>query len=118
MKLQPNSSIFFAPVVASLLLCAGQATASTTGAVPGASPDAAVNQAMEQHKLGNWSHSYGRFAALADAGNAEAARIALFMLRHGSDMYGLEWGASQPQIEQWTKLALQPDRLIQVRTGE
>jgi hypothetical protein len=62
---------------------------------------------MQLYRQGHWSGAYGRFAALADQGHAEAARIALLMLRHGSKMYGHEWAASQPQIDQWMKLTLQ-----------
>lgn len=60
--------------------------------------------AMTQYRQGKLAGAYGRFAALADQGHAEAARIALFMLRHGAQMYGSDWGASQPQIDRWTKL--------------
>lgn len=117
MKLQINPPMFSC-VAAILLLCAVEAIATTTPATPVTSSDATFKQAMEQHKLGNWSHAYGRFSALADGGDAEAARIALFMLRHGSDMYGLEWGASQPQIDQWTKLALQPNPPLEAVSGD
>ncbi|MBT9505706.1 hypothetical protein [Rhodoferax sp.] len=118
MKLQRSPSIFRHPLAAILLLCAAEAIATTTATTYVANSDVAFKQAMEQHKLGNWSHAYGRFSALADGGDAEAARIALFMLRHGSEMYGLKWGASQPQIDQWTKLALQPKPSLEAVSGD
>lgn len=118
MKLKLNTSIFTPHAAAILLLCAAGAMAMTTTATPAQSIDAPFKQATEQHKLGNWSHAYGRFSALADGGDAEEARIALFMLRHGPDMYGLEWGASQPQIDQWTKLALQTAPPLEAVSGD
>lgn len=94
-------------VIAILLLCTAAAMATGTATANVTSSDAAFNDAMEQYKKGKWSGAYGRFASLADQGHAEAARIALIMLRHGAKMYGHDWGASQPQINQWMKLALQ-----------
>lgn len=74
----------------------------------GASPEQAFDDALALYRQGSWSGAYGRLCALADKGHAEAARMALLMLRHGSKMHGNDWGASQAQIRRWTALARSP----------
>lgn len=103
-------------VLAILLLCT-DATAATPP-MDVTSSDVALSDAMEQYKQGRWSAAYGRFVALADQGHAEAARIALLMLRHGAKMYGHDWSASQPQMDEWMKLALQPTKTLESKSGD
>ena len=67
-----------------------------------------MNTAMADYRRGKVSAAYIGFAKLADQGNAEAARIAIMMLRYGRKMYGADWGASQPQIDLWIRLSSQP----------
>jgi hypothetical protein len=116
MKTRFTPSHLLFPVVAIFVLCADATAATeplnTTG------QEAAFNEAMVQHGQGRLSDAYGRFAGLADHGHAEAARIALHMLRHGGKMYGHEWGASQPQIDQWMKLALQRMEPLASESGD
>lgn len=116
MKTQINPSRFIPHILAALLLCANAAAA--TSSVDAARSDAQFNEAMDLHSLGKWAAAYGRFAALADQGHAEAARIALLMFRHGSKLYGHNWGASQPQINQWMKLALQRMEELKAESGD
>ena len=118
MKLQLTSSMFPPHAVAILLLYAAAATATATAPINVASSDVAFNRAMDQHKQGHWSDTYRRFSELADEGDPEAARIALLMFRHGSKMYGGDCGASQAQIHQWTKLALQPMDPVELVPGD
>jgi hypothetical protein len=80
--------------------------------------DATMNTAMEQYRQGRYSIAYVQFCKLADEGNAEAARIALIMLRYGRRMYGTEWGSSQPQIDLWIRLAGQPGEPMTSETGD
>ena len=80
--------------------------------------DTNMAEAMEHYRNGHVSAAYGRFAELADRGDAEAARIALMMLRYGPQLYGHEWGASQPQIERWTELAIQRVEKLMARSGD
>lgn len=111
------NSRFTALLISTIAACVlGTATAAT--AADAAKPETAFTEAMAQYKQGKWSGAYGRFAALADQGHTEAARIALIMLRHGLTMYGSDWGASQPQIDQWTKLALQRAEPLRIVSGE
>lgn len=109
-------SLLLPQVVAILLLCA-DATAATPP-MNVTSSDVAFSDAMEQYQQGRWSAAYGRFVALADQGHAEAARIALLMLRHGVKMYGNDWSASQPQINEWMKLALQRTKTLESESGD
>lgn len=109
-------SLFMPHVLAAFLLCA-DATAATPP-MDVTSSDLALGDAMEQYKQGRWSAAYGRFVALADQGHAEAARIALLMLRHGAKMYGHDWSASQPQINEWMKLALQRMKTLESESGD
>jgi hypothetical protein len=66
------------------------------------------SEASALYREGRWSGAYGRFAHLADQGHAEAARIAMHMLRMGPTLYQTEWGASQPQIDNWSRMATSP----------
>ena len=108
MKIRFTSSPFIPHVLAALLLCANASAADVAS-------DAAFNNAMAHYRDGKLAGAYGRFAALADQGHPEAARIALVMLRHGAKLYGHDWGASQSQIDHWMKLALQEDGRTEVR---
>ena len=62
-------------------------------------------QALRLYRSGRWSAAYGRFVVLADRGDVPAARIALQMLRHGSDLYGTEWTAAPTQVAGWERVA-------------
>lgn len=114
MKIHSSFNALLIPIMACCLL--GSATAAT--AADAAKPETAFTEAMTQYKQGKWPAAYGRFAELADQGHPEAARIALIMLRHGVSMYGSDWGASQPQIEQWTKLARERTEPLQIVSYE
>jgi hypothetical protein len=116
MKTRTTTPMFVAHVLAALLLCADATAATPPINVP--SPEAAFNDAMEQYRDGRWAAAYGRFAWLADHGHAEAARIALLMLRHGVRLYGHEWAASQPQISQWMRLAVQRMEQLRSESGD
>ncbi len=93
-------------------------TAVQAATLDAAKAEGVFTEAMSQYKRGQWSGAYGRFAALADQGHLEAARIALFMLSHGAAMYGSEWGASQVQINQWTKLTARKVETVQSASGD
>lgn len=101
--------------LAALLLCANAAAATAADAVPS---EVRFSEALDLYSVGKWSGAYGRFAALADQGHAESARIALLMLRYGSQLYGHGWGASQPQINQWMKLAIQRMEELKAESGD
>lgn len=114
MKINSKFNALLISIMAVCLHC----TAAEATATDVSKSDTAFTAAMTKYKQGQWPNAYGRFAALADHGHPEAARIALIMLRHGVTMYGSDWGATQPQIEQWTKLAFQPMEPLQSASDE
>ncbi len=105
-------------VLFSLMAVGLCSTAAQAANLDAAKADSVFAEAMSQYKRGQWSGAYGRFAALADQGHTEAARIALFMLTHGTAMYGSAWGASQPQINQWTRMTHQKVEAVQAASGD
>jgi len=64
--------------------------------------------ATQIYRAGRWAAAYGRLAALADRGHPGAARAALFMLRHGEELYGSAWSATGDQVDSWMFTAAQP----------
>jgi len=82
------------------------------------SRNAQFAQALRELREGRNTAAYGDFSRLADRGDAESARIALIMLRYGTEMHGTAWGASQPQIDHWMKLARQPMQPLVAESGD
>ena len=61
--------------------------------------------------------AYGQFMTLANSGSIEAARIALFMHRHGVQLYGSDWAATDEDLELWSRMTgtrppNEPDRVV------
>lgn len=81
------------------------AAAETRGA------DLSFAQAADQHQKSRYSGAYGRFVILANRGDRDAARIALFMHRYGPSLYGTFWDASMEEVETWEQLASQGGRV-------
>ncbi len=67
--------------------------------------DPSFADAVAQFKKGNWSDAYGRFIEMANEGDADAARISLFMLRYGRLLYGSNWDAAPEDSADWQRLA-------------
>ena len=65
----------------------------------------AYGQAVTQYQQGRWADAYGRFMALANEGDADAARTALFMYRYGPQLYNAHWDAMPVQVQRWERLA-------------
>lgn len=70
-----------------------------------AAPDAVIAHAIDQYRLGRLAAAYGRFVELANRGDADAARIALFMHHYGPLLYGKYWDADAADLEDWARLA-------------
>ncbi len=75
-------------------------------ALPAAARDSRndFQDAIRQYKDGRLAEAFGRFVALANNGDADAARIALFMHRFGPPLYGRYWDLSPQEAESWTQL--------------
>jgi hypothetical protein len=54
-----------------------------------------------------YAEAYGRYAALADAGDPAAASIALAMVMHSPALFGSDWSATRAQLQRWSALARQ-----------
>ena len=65
-------------------------------------------QAFQAH---NYPIAYGRFAELADGGDAASALMALAMVRHGPSMFGSDWSITPGQVERWSAIALRDVRI-------
>ncbi len=63
------------------------------------------SNALASFRQARFPEAYGRLIALADAGHAPAAELALWMYLHGPMVFGKEWDSSQEQLTAWAKLA-------------
>jgi hypothetical protein len=73
-----------------------------TGAAHASSQE--FEEALRQYRAGRLSDAFGRFSALANKGDADAAHIALFMNKYGPQLYGSYWDAYPPDVAQWNLL--------------
>ena len=64
--------------------------------------------AVQAFQAREYATAYGRFAELADAGDAPSALMALAMMRHGPSMFASEWSITPEQARRWSAIAL-PD---------
>jgi hypothetical protein len=62
--------------------------------------------AVQAFRAQQYAQAYGRYAELADAGDAPAALMALAMLRQGPELFGSEWSITPGQLERWSAMAL------------
>lgn len=92
--------LFAAIALAGLLL----ALSPTLAQADDASSTTGFSYAVELYKSGKVSAAFGRFRLLANAGNLEAAKIALFMLRNSEVLYGTAWSATPSEIARWLVL--------------
>ena len=85
-----------------LTLLVGAASAQ-----PARAPDAArdFDAAVIAYERNHWNEAYAAFTGLADRGDAEAARIALQMWRHGHALYRMTFSANAQQVERWQRLS-------------
>lgn len=66
------------------------------------SPQAEANQAFLAQR---YAEAYGRFAALADTGDAPSAWMALTLVSNGPVLFGSDWSATPGQLRRWRALA-------------
>lgn len=102
---------------AALLL--GLAVASVSPALPaqalkaelrGAAQSARQARAEHDFRAGRYAAAYASFAALADAGHAPSAQVALLMLRRGPALFGSDWFATPAQQMRWNALVVNAAR--------
>ncbi len=64
--------------------------------------------AIASFRQARFPEAYGRFIALADAGHAPSAEMALWMYLNGPTVFGRDWDSSQAQLTDWARLTGQP----------
>jgi hypothetical protein len=99
----PTAARRLTPCIVGLLMMAGSAIAQTSIA---ADAGQAFDNALQAYEHNHWQTAYAGFAALADSGHAESARIALQMRRHGPALYLCEFDASAQQLAHWSRLRM------------
>ena len=80
------------------------AAAATLPASASRLADAEYDAAVQAFRAGRTSDAFGRFIALANRGDVDAARIALFMHSYGPVLYGKYWEAGKDDLAYWTSL--------------
>ena len=61
--------------------------------------------AVRQFRDGRLADAFGHFRVLASRGDADAARIALFMYKFGPVLYGRDWDVAPHVATAWEALA-------------
>jgi hypothetical protein len=89
-------------------------TCSPAAAAENAPFKEAALQAFRDHR---YAAAYGRFARLADAGDTQAAAMALLMLRQGPELFGNHWSASERQQICWNTLVINYARFNRAWVG-
>ena len=60
--------------------------------------------AQAEYEVGHYAAAFTAFAALADGGHTESARVAMQMHRYGPRLYQMRLAAGPKQIGRWTAL--------------
>jgi hypothetical protein len=85
--------------VATTLLVAVSAPASASNLV-----EREYAEAVQSFRAGRTSEAFGRFMDLANRGDVDSARIALFMHQYGQPLYGKHWDAGPQNVAYWASL--------------
>ena len=90
------------------LLCAAAIWATTPPAhaagAAAAAADREYQEAVQAFRAGRTSDAFGRFIDLANRGDVDSARIALFLHSYGPVLYGKQWDAGSQDVAYWTTL--------------
>jgi hypothetical protein len=87
-----------AACVAAMLLATG------TSAIAANPADAEYALAVSDFRAGRTSPAFGQFMELANRGDVDSARVALFMHAYGPVLYGKQWDALPADVAYWTSL--------------
>lgn len=82
----------------------GALAADAGGSGPAPDMRLRFESAHERYEQGHYDAAFDRFAALADDGHCEAARIARQMARYGNALYGLTFVVAPVRLERWRHL--------------
>ena len=89
---------------AATLLCAAAILATSPPAHAAGAADREYQEAVQAFRAGRTSDAFGRFIDLANRGDVDAARIALFMHSYGPVLFGKQWDAGSQDVAYWTTL--------------
>jgi hypothetical protein len=113
-RLQLTTIFLFGVAVTTVALAAlgriAEAGESPRPAVARMREAPALPSASQVHSLflaRHYAEAYGRYAALADAGDPAAASMALTLVMHGPALFGSDWSATSGQLQRWSALAQQ-----------
>ena len=115
-----TAALKFIPVALLVLCFHAPGTFAQPAPAARATPSAAERlhaKALASFRQARFPEAYGRFIALADAGHAPAAELALWMYQHGPSVFGKEWDSSQEQLTAWATLAGQPVPTLVARSA-
>lgn len=101
------STATFKWLPAVLLVLGCHAPGAWAQPAPGAAEQLHAN-AVASFRQARFSEAYGRVMALADAGHAPAADMALWMYLNGPTLFGKDWDSTQDQLTAWAQLAGRP----------
>jgi hypothetical protein len=96
-KLRKHRRSFAAAVAAMLMMFS-----MPSGAVSPAERE--YDNAVRLFRGGRTSHAFGQFIDLANRGDVDSARIALFLYMYGPVLFGKEWDAGTQDVAYWTML--------------
>ncbi len=60
--------------------------------------------AVRSFRTGRLAEAFGQFIDLANRGDVDSARIALFMHSYGAVLYGKQWEAGPQEVAYWNML--------------
>ena len=100
-----TSSRFIRRTFAALLAASAFAWLPSATAATGASlAEREYAMAVESFRAGRTSAAFGQFMALAQRGDVESARIALFLFSYGPVLYGKQWDVLPADVAYWQTL--------------
>lgn len=108
-----RSAAYGVTAIGAILAVAGAVALAASAAPPPASRTpadpflTARADAVQALLAARYATAYGRFAALADAGDASSALLALALVSEGPSIFGSEWSATPGQLRRWSALAIQ-----------
>ncbi|MBL8344299.1 MAG: hypothetical protein JNN03_02585 [Rubrivivax sp.] len=108
MRARRTLALLSAPFAALILAVAPAAFAQPqrAAALPNAQAAQATrfDAAREEYEIGHFGTAFAAFAQLADEGHCEAARVAHQMVRHGRQLYAMEFSVAAPRLARWREL--------------
>lgn len=98
----PRQSRWLSPGIVGFITALLLAASFPSGAASLA--DQEFDAAVRSYRAGRTSEAFGQFQDLANRGDVDAARIALFLSAYGPLLYGKHWDVLPAQAAYWTQL--------------